>query len=138
MRAAAEAEHQMLATLAAWTEAWDAFDALASPDYQRRAPDQNADSLEEFKAFVAQIHTVYPDFNISNDGSAAGPDGGFLQWTVTGTDSGSEGATGNALKATGISRFQFVDGKIASELVIFDTGTMLNQLDREELPTATR
>jgi hypothetical protein len=31
-----------------------------------------------------------------------------------------------------------VDGKIASELVIFDTGAMLKQLDRQDIPHGNR
>ena len=122
-------------------EAWDSgntdlLDAIAHTDYKRRAPDQNANSLDELKAFITEIHKVYPDFRISNDGSAAGSDGGFVQWTITGTDEGSEDATGKALNITGISRYQFADGKIASELVIFDTGAVMTQLERDSLPRA--
>jgi len=139
MRAAAESEAQMVAAMGTLIDAWntgntDTLDAIAVADYQRRAPDQNADNLDELKAFIAEIHTVYPDFRITNDGSAAGPDGGFVQWTVTGTDTGSQDATGKALKATGISRYQFVDGKITSELVVFDTGSVMTQLETDTLP----
>ena len=101
---------------------------------QRTAPDKNASSLDEYKALIAEVHTVYPDFRITNDGSAVGPDVGFVQWTVTGTDSGAEDATGNSMKTTGITKYRFEDGKMVSELVVFDTGTVLTQLQREELP----
>ncbi len=139
MRSAAESQQQMLAAIATWVEAWDTgntdtLDAITADNFQRTAPDQDADGLDELKGLIAEVHRVYPDFRITNDASAAGPDGGFVQWTVTGTDSGSEGATGNSLKVTGISRYQFVDGKIASELVIFDSGEVLSQLSREDMP----
>lgn len=139
----AETEKQMLAMLDAWITAWDTgntdpLDAIATPGIQRTAPDQNANGLDEYKALIAEIHTIYPDFRISNDGMAVGPDIGFIQWTVTGTDSGSENATGNAIKATGISRYQFEDGRIVSEFVVFDTGAVLTQLEREELPHGER
>lgn len=139
MRAADEARSQMNAALATVITAWDTgntdtLDAIMSPGLQRTAPDQNANSLDEYKAFIAEVRKVYPDFRITNDGSAVGPDSGFVQWTVTGTDSGVEGATGNSLNATGISRYQFEDGMIVSELVVFDTGAVLTQLQRDELP----
>ena len=139
MRSAADAQQQMLDAMAIWVEAWDTgntdtLDAITADSYQRTAPDQDADSLDELKAMIAEVHKVYPDVRFTNDGAAAGPDGGFVQWTVTGTDSGTEGATGNSMKVTGISRYGFVDGKIASEFVVFDTGAVLNQLSREELP----
>lgn len=139
MRAAAEATSQVSAALATVITAWDTgatdtLDAIMSPGMQRTAPDKNASSLDEYKALIAEVRSVYPDFRITHDGSAVGADGGFVQWTVTGTDSGAEDATGNSLKVTGISKYQFEDGKIVSELVVFDTGAVLTQLQREELP----
>lgn len=141
MRAAAESERQMIAAVATWIEAWDtgntdSLDAITAADFKRRAPDRNAESLEELKALIAEVRTIYPDFRITTDGLAAGPDGGFVQWTVTGTDSGSTEATGNMMNVTGISRYQFVDGKIASETVTFDTGSLLKQLTRSDMPHA--
>jgi hypothetical protein len=131
-----------IAAVKTWVEVWDSaevdkLDAVAISDFKRTAPDQNADSLAELKAFILQVHETYPDFSITNDGMAAGPDGTFVQWTVTGSDTArGEGATGNSLNLTGISRYQFVDGKIARELVVFDTGLAMTQLDTDELPHA--
>ena len=139
MRAAADSQGRMLAAIATWVDAWDTgkvdgLDAITAPDFRRTAPDQNANGLDELKALIAQVHQIYPDFHITNDASAAGPDGGFVQWTATGTDSGSEGAMGNKFSVTGISRYQFVDGKIASELVVFDSGALMKQLQRGDMP----
>lgn len=139
MRAAAEAETQMSAAIDAVIMAWDtgntdALDAVMSTDISRTAPDLSANNLDEYKALIAQVHEIYPDFSITNDGSAVGSGGGFVQWTVVGTDSGSEDATGNKLTTTGITRYEFADGRIVSELVVFDTGAVLRQLEREDLP----
>ena len=143
MRAAADSQQQMLAAIATWVDAWDTgytdgLDAITAAEFQRTAPDQNANGLDELKALIAEVHKVYPDFRITNDTSAAGPDGGFVQWTATGTDSGSPGATGNTFSVTGISRYQFVDGKIVSELVAFDSGALLKQLQRGAMPHANQ
>lgn len=139
LRATAESNSQMTAALATLITAWDSgdtdtLDAIMSPGLQRTAPDRNADGLDEYKALIADIRTIYPDFRITNDASAVGPSGGFVQWTVTGTDSGTADGTGNTLKTTGISRYQFENGKIVSELVVFDTGAVLTQLQRQDLP----
>lgn len=129
-----------LAAVSTWREVWDTaktdrLDAITHSDFKRVAPDANANGVDELKAFILQVHETYPDFSITNDGMAASEDGVFLQWTVTGTDSGpGEDATGNSMRVTGISRYQFADGKIVSELVIFDTGSALTQLDAEALP----
>jgi hypothetical protein len=129
-----------IAAVKTWIEVWDSaevdkLDAVALSDFKRTAPDQNANSLAEEKALILQVHATYPDFNITNDGIAAGPEGTFVQWTVTGSDTArGEASTGNSMRVTGISRYQFVDGKIASELVIFDTGLAMTQFDTDELP----
>ena len=129
-----------LAAVKAWREIWDSaevdkLDTVAHSDYKRVAPDLNANSLEELKAFILQVHAAYPDYSITNDGMAAGENGVFLQWTVSGSDTGrGEGATGNEFEVTGISRYWFSDGKIAKELVIFDTGAVFSQIESNELP----
>lgn len=135
MRAQAEAESAMLEAVDTLIKVWDTaelekLDAIAVAGLTRKAPDQDASSLEEYKAFINEVHTMYPDFSISHDGAAAGPDGVFVQWTVTATHTG-EGPmppTGNAVKITGISRYQFADGRIASELVTFDGASLMAQL----------
>ena len=137
---AAMAHDKQIAAVNTFIEAWasadaDKLDSIVASDYKRNAPDGSADSLDELKAFMLQVHEAYPDYAISNDGIVAGPDGVFLQWTVTGTDAGrGEGATGNSMRVTGISRYWFADGKIARELVIFDSGAVLTQLETAEMP----
>jgi predicted ester cyclase len=137
------AHDKQIAVVNAWIEAWgsadvDKLDELAASDYKRKAPDLNTDSLDELKAFMLQVHEAYPDYAITNDGIVAGPDGVFVQWTVTGSDTGrDEGATGNSLRVSGISRYWFAEGKIAKELVIFDSGAVLTQLETDEMPHAS-
>lgn len=135
-----QAYDAQIAAMKTWREVWDSaevgkLDAVAHSDYTRTAPDLNANSLDELKAFILQVHETYPDFSITNDGMAAGPDGAFLQWTVTGSDTArGEDATGNSMRVTGISSYRFSDGKVASEVVVFDTGSALTQLETAELP----
>lgn len=132
-----------LETIEAWREIWhsadvDRLETVAHSDYKRTAPDSTANSLDELKAFMLQVHAAYPDYKLTNDGMAAGPNGAFLQWTVTGSDSGrGEESTGNAIRVTGMSSYEFSDGKIASELVIFDTGSLLSQLESDDMPHVT-
>lgn len=129
-----------IAAVKTWLEVWDSaevdkLDAIAHSEYKRMAPDFNADSLEALKAGILQVHATYPDFKITNDGMAASEDGVFMQWTVTGSDTArGDDATGNTMQVTGISRYWFSNGKIAKELVIFDTGSALTQLETSDLP----
>lgn len=139
MDSAAEAEEQMQATIDTMIRAWDTgntdlLDAVAAPGIKRTAPDRNTTDLAAYKNLIAETHRAYPDFSIINDAAAVGPEGGFVQWTVTGTDRGGDRATGNSMKATGITRYEIENGKIARELVVFDTGAVLNQLQREDMP----
>lgn len=139
MRAAAEADAKMLDAVNTLIEVWDTnevdrLDAIAVSEYVRRAPDQNADNLDELKAFINEVHSVYPDFNITNDGAAAGPAGVFVKWTVTGTfmGEGAQPGTGSPVDLSGISLYQFEDGKIVDELVIFDSGALSAQIAASE------
>ncbi|MGB5626354.1 MAG: ester cyclase [Woeseiaceae bacterium] len=143
MRTTADAEIAMLAAVDTLIGVWDTkeldkLDGIAASDYKRTAPDQNAGSLDELKAFIAQTHETYPDFSITNDGSAASPDGAFVQWTATGTFAGEGEQTtgGNAFKVSGISRYQFADGKIVSEFVAFDSAAVLAQIQASSMPHA--
>ena len=147
--AAAEAKLAQLATYdaeiaagKAWIEIWDSadvdkLDEMVHSDYERTAPDLSLTGVDGIREFMLQVHKAYPDYSITNDGMAAGPDGVFVQWTVTGTDSGrGEESTGKPFRVTGMSRLQFSEGKIASELVIFDTGFTATQLGTDEMPHA--
>ncbi len=126
----------------AWIEIWDSadverLDAIVHSDYARTAPDANLNGVDEIRAFMLQVHEAYPDYSLTNDAMAAGPDGVFVQWTVTGTDSGpGENATGKPIRVTGMSRLEFSEGKIVRELVIFDTGFAAAQLGAGEMPHA--
>ncbi len=140
---AASAYSDQLAALETLIEAWntqdvDRLDAIASAEMTRRAPDQDADSLEEIKAFIRQVHVTYPDFSIANDGAAAGPGGAYVKWTVTATNTGegSQAPTGRPIEVTGISRYEFADGKIISEYVAFDSMQLLSQLESTAMPHA--
>lgn len=143
MRAAADVEAAMLAAVDTIIDVWDSkeldkLDAIAAADYKRTAPDQNAGSLDELKAFITQTHNTYADFSITNDGSAAGPDGAFVQWTVTGTftGEGEQTTSGIPIKVSGISRYWFADGKIVNEFVAFDSAPFLAQLQTSSMPHA--
>lgn len=118
------------------TQEVDKLDAVMAANFIRRAPDQNANSRAAYKKFIGQIHAAYPDINITIDGMAVGPGGGFIKWTVTATNTGEGAAspTGNAIKITGISNYQFMDGKLVSEYVAFDTAALLSQLEASEIP----
>ncbi len=99
------------------------LDGVASPEYIRRAPDQNADGLEAQKAFMKQVHATYPDFHIAVDAIAFAKNLAFLQWTVTGTYT-AEGAEPKKVEVTGATLLRFADGMITEEHVFYDTAAL--------------
>lgn len=105
------------------TQNYDLLDNIMTEDFQRVAPDQNANGLAEMKAFAQQVHETYPDLNIVVDESAYGDDIGFVHWTFTGTPSGGE-----PVEVSGITMLRYRDGKISHEIVKWDTGTIAEQL----------
>ena len=116
----------------------DLFDSILATDFRRSAPDQNAGSPAEMKAFVKQVHTAYPDFHIAVDESAYKENLGFIRWTVTGTNTGDAAtkATGKPIKVSGITMVKFRDGKITDEIVFYDTATLQAQLGSPGIPHA--
>lgn len=120
----------------AWnTKQYDQLDSVLAADFTRVAPDQNADGPEGMKAFMAQVHAAYPDFAITSNQRAYGPGVAFVQWTVTGTDSG-EGGTGNPVEVSGATMMRFADGKITHEIVFFDTASLMRQVGADAMPHA--
>lgn len=117
---------------------YDELDAVLAPDFRRRGPDQNAESLEEMKDFMRQVHTAYPDFHIEMKESAYDGDVGFTHWKVTGTHSGegSVPATGKSIDLDGATVLRFGDGLITEEIAYFDTAALQAQLGVESVPHA--
>lgn len=113
----------------------DRLDGAMAADYQRVAPDQNADSLEGMKAFMTQAWTAYPDFAITSNERAYGPGIAFVEWTVTATDSG-EGGSGNPIEVSGTTLLRFADGKMTHEIVYYDTATVMRQAGGDTVPHA--
>lgn len=105
------------------TKNYDLLDNILTEDFQRVAPDQNANGLDEMKVFAAQVHQTYPDMHITIDESAYGDDIGFVHWTFTGTPSGSD-----PVEVSGITMLRYRDGKISHEIVKWDTATIAEQL----------
>ena len=109
-------------------EVWDArdyamLDGLLAANYVRRAPDQNADSIDELKAFMQQVHATYPDFHIVMNQAAYGKDVAFAEWTVTGTFT-AEGAEPAKVDVSGATMWRIAGGKLAEEHVYYDTKTL--------------
>jgi len=111
------------------------LDGVASADYIRRAPDQNADGLEAMKAFMQQVHVAYSDFHIVDNEVAYGDGFAFTQWTVTGTYT-AEGAEPVAVSVDGATLLRIAGGKITEEHVYYDTASLEAQTGTATPPHA--
>jgi uncharacterized protein (TIGR02246 family) len=124
----------------AYIETWnsqklDRVDELLSADFKRRAPDQNADGPAEMKAFIANVHDTYANFNITLDASAYADDVGFLLWTTVSNGLKTDEQK-DTVEVSGISMLRFADGKITDEIVHYDTATLNAKLGTTEVPHA--
>ncbi len=135
---AAQYDPALDAIFAAWTDkAYDGLDGKLATNYSRLAPDANAASLDELKAFMAATHTVYPDLVITSGQRAYAPGIAFVQWTATGTDR-SPGGTGQPISVTGSTMYRFADGMITHEYVYFDTAELMRQTGTQTVPHAAK
>lgn len=118
------------------TKEYDKLDGIATADFQRVAPDQNANGLAEMKQLMSQVHTTNPDFSIEIHESAYAENTSFILWTARGTNTGDGDvpASGNSWEVSGITMLRFVGGRISQEVAHYDTATLLNQVGTSELP----
>jgi len=125
--------------IAVWnTQNYAVLDSIMPADFRRTAPNGNASGPAEMKDFMKQLHTAYPDFHIVLDEGAYTANLAFIEWTVTGTNTGDAAtkATGKPIKISGATILKFRDGKITEEIVYFDTATLQAQLGVPVVPHA--
>lgn len=122
-----------------WNEVWnrgelDACDEILAGDYTGVIPGQPEPirGPEAFKQMVAAYRAGFPDVHLTVDDVFADGDRVAVRWVSRGTHLGSLMGippTGRHIEVMGISLFQVVDGKVASEWEGFDTMGMMRQLD---------
>lgn len=108
------------------------LDSILAADFQRIAPDQNAEGLEAMKAFMMQAHAAYADFNIVIEERGYGENAAFFQWTVSGTY--GEGEAGMPIEIPGITLLRVDNGAITHEIVQYDTAALAAQAGAETAP----
>lgn len=109
------------------------LDGVFADNFQRVAPDQNANGPEEMEALIRQIHAAYKDFQIVIGESAYFDGLSFAQWTVTGTATGEDGSE-VAIEIPGLTMCRYAGGKITEEWVYYDTAPSKEQLGTPDLP----
>jgi ketosteroid isomerase-like protein len=107
---------------------YDGMDAVMTPDYQRIAPDANADGREAMKEFVRNVHAAYADFHITFDEIWYAESSAATVWTVTGT------SDGKSFRLNGATILVFAGGMISEEHVYYDRQTLSEQLEAAAVP----
>ena len=117
------------------TKDYSKLEGLFAPGFRRVAPDQNANGPEEMAEFIRQIHSAYPDFQITLGESLFGDGISFNQWTATGTTTREDG-TQAVIETPGLTMVRYADGMITEEWVYYDTAAMMEQLGMADIPHA--
>lgn len=138
MQNAPEAEQTILANQVKIAEAWNNYDkelfaSVTSPNVIRNANGMRiANNQEEYASFMDVFHTAFPDFNVTIDSSTLQDGKAYVNWTVTGTNTGEfmgNAPTGKAVETHGMSVWTFdADGIAVREDAYFDNMELYNQL----------
>ncbi len=130
-------------SLAIWNEGkFEVVDEVYSADIVRHAAGvmDDVEGVEAYKAYVKDVRTIYPDFQVTLDQRIAADDWLTVQWTVTGTNEGALNenvpATGKKIEISGVTVARFADGKIAEEWAYWNHGAVLSQLGFTMTPPA--
>ncbi|MFQ4139370.1 ester cyclase [Nodosilinea sp. PGN35] len=98
-----------------------AVDRFTSPDFIIDYPILPAPlDRDGFKAWLSDVHTAFPDLQLTITDAIAEADKVALCWTVEGTNTGPIGllnlaATGKSVHYTGILIYRIVNGRIVEE-----------------------
>ena len=138
MQNAPEAEQAIMATIAKVTEAWSNYDkelfaSVSSPNVIRHGNGVLiANNLEEYAGFMDVFHTAFPDFNVAIDNYLIQDGKSYVNWTVTGTNTGEfmgNAPTGKKVETHGVSIWTFdADGKAVQEDAFYDNMELYSQL----------
>jgi len=124
--------------LDAYIDAWntgelDGLDQVVDVDIVRNSPatsPSNAEGIDSLRSVISSFRTGFPDLNVSMDDVIYAENSASLRWTVTATNTGplNMPPTGKSVEISGISMFQFNNGKISNEWVEFDNLDFEQQL----------
>jgi len=138
MQNAPEGVQVIMATQSKFTEVWNNYDAelfksLTSSNIIRNGNGMRvASNQEEYLGFMDVFHTAFPDFTVTIDDYAIKDGKSYVNWTVTGTNTGEfmgNAPTGKKIETHGVSIWTFdADGKAVQEDAFYDNMELYSQL----------
>ncbi|MFT6837900.1 MAG: steroid delta-isomerase-like uncharacterized protein [Sediminicola sp.] len=131
-------EKAVLSTIQKVVEAWNnndkaLFGSIAVKDFVRNGNGlRMASNPEEYGGFMDLYHSAFPDFKVALDNAVIMGNTAYIDWTVTGTNTGEfmgNPAANKKIKTHGISVWTFdKDGKVIQENAFSDNLEVYNQL----------
>jgi steroid delta-isomerase-like uncharacterized protein len=97
--------------------------AFWTDDTVERFPDRTCRGADEIAAYFDALFVALPDFHMEVLTLAGDGDHVFVRWRLTGTHRGAFAgleATGRRIALDGIDHFEFRDGHVLSNFVVFD------------------
>ena len=110
--------------------AWDELDTLVTPDYVHHS-NGNSAPLARFKAGGAAVHGGLAGYKLTILDVVSTGDRVSIRWTATGVHQGSmfgEKPTGKTVTAYGMHIHRLVNGMIAEDWEVIDTGALQRQV----------
>ena len=111
-------------------QAWSELDQLTTPDYVHHTNGGNA-PLAQFKLGGMRVHRGMNGYLLTIDDAVANGDRVAVRWTARGTHTGSmfgEQPTGRPLTVYGMHIHRLIEGKIAEDWEVIDTGNLRDQI----------
>lgn len=121
----------------AWVAAWDkgdvdALDGLLAESYRRRSgPDDEGQTLAEFKASIIATRSAFPDLLTTIDDVVIEGDRVAVRWHSVGHHARSflgVPATNRRVEVSGSTFSRFQDDKVVEEFVTWDPRALLTAL----------
>lgn len=103
---------------------FDMLDEIVDPSHVYRSPDEELHGTEALKDFLAGYHAAFPDLLMAVDELVVADDMAVIFFTLSGTHEGrlmGIPPTGNTMRAHGVVRSRFEDGRIVEEWEIIDS-----------------
>lgn len=131
-------EKAIQSTIKKVVDAWnnndkELFASVAVKDFVRNGNGiRIASSLEEYAGFMDLYHEAFPDFKVTQDNAKIMGNTAYINWTVTGTNTGEfmgNGATNKKIKTHGLSVWTFnQEGMAIQENAFSDNLEVYKQL----------
>ena len=141
MAEASTTKHDQLVSY--YVDIWNEADYSKLPDavaesvivHDPGAPEDEMHGRDAFEAFLRELRTGFPDFEVTIDDMLASDDVGMTEWTVTGTHEGEFNgipSTEREIDLRGMDKILVADGKVEEHRIYYNPQELVEQLGLTE------